>query len=73
MPAIVGGAKVISVNIGGLFNVGDAAEISPKYVAKSMIGSGSSNTGDLATAINMISVTDTLDIDVNDQTITSAL
>jgi len=39
--------RVDDVNTGGSFHVGDAAELSPKYVAKSAIGSGSFNTGDL--------------------------
>jgi len=73
MPAFIGGAKVISVIDGGSFHVGDAVEISPKHVSKGYHGSGNDNTGDFPMTHNLVSSTNTNDMDVKDQNVTTPI
>ncbi|WP_223700749.1 spore germination protein [Sutcliffiella deserti] len=68
MPAIVGPVQVNSVG-GGTINFGDSFYISPKETGKSHAGSGAFNTGNFINANNGLSATNTIDPDVNDQTV----
>lgn len=66
MPSIVGPIKINSVS-GGVVNFGDSFYLSPKSASKSVSGSGVGNTGDIHIVNNGISVTNSLDPDVNSQ------
>jgi len=63
MPSIAGPIKIDAINSGGVFNVGDTLNISPKSANKSYAGSGSFNTGDFLQINNGVSSTNTLDAD----------
>ena len=71
MPSIVGTVNINSNS--GSINFGDALNVSPNNVSKTYTGSGSSNTGNLINTNNGISLTNTLDPDVADQTQTGSL
>jgi spore germination protein PF len=69
MPAIVGPIKITTVSSGAVVQVGDSLYISPKMTAKTNSGSGSFNTGDFLQTNNGISLTNTLDSDVQDSNV----
>ncbi|UOF92321.1 spore germination protein [Fodinisporobacter ferrooxydans] len=73
MPAMIGAFKAISINIGGILQVGDAAAIVPKEATKTCAGSGAFNTGDFALTQNFLNSTNTIDTDASDQNISSGL
>ncbi len=66
MPSIICGPFKVNEN-GGIMNFGDALNISPKSVSKSVSGSGGGNSGDFTIVNNGISVNNVLDPDVLDQ------
>lgn len=66
MPSIAGPIKITNISSGGIFNVGDALNISPKSSSKTFAGSGSFNTGDWLQTYNAASSTNTIDPDLVD-------
>jgi spore germination protein PF len=70
MPSIIGPVKVTNVE-GGVINFGDSFYISPKGTGKTHGGSGALNTGNFVNTNNGLSVTNTIDPDVNDQNVTA--
>ncbi|WP_246938666.1 spore germination protein [Bacillus pinisoli] len=70
MPSIVGPITINSIG-GGVVNFGDSLNISPTSSSKTNAGSGAFNTGDWIMTNNGISVTNSIDPDVNDQQTTN--
>lgn len=66
MPSIVGPITINSIG-GGVVNFGDSLNVSPTSSSKTNAGSGAFNTGDWIVTNNGISVTNSVDPDVNDQ------
>ncbi|WP_101843443.1 spore germination protein [Halobacillus sp. Marseille-P3879] len=71
MPSIIGPFRINSIS-GGVVNFGDSFYISPKSSAKTITGSGSSNTGDFIATYNGFSNVQPVDPDVNDQNVGGA-
>lgn len=69
MPAIVGNIKIVSVGASSIVHLGDAILLSPKSSSKTFAGAGSFNTGDFPNTNNGLSLTNTLDNDVVDDTV----
>lgn len=72
MPAVVGFVKIISIGSGSIVQFGDALEVSPSSNSKTYAGSGSFLTGSLTNSNNAVSATNTLDPDVQDNTVNEA-
>jgi spore germination protein PF len=70
MPSIIGPVKVTNVE-GGVINFGDSFYISPKGTGKTHGGSGALNTGNFVNNNNGLSVTNSIDKDLNVQNFTS--
>ncbi|PLR67380.1 MULTISPECIES: spore germination protein [Bacillaceae] len=66
MPAIIGPICINSVG-GGVVNFGDSFYLSPKSSSKTASGSGGANTGDFIIVNNIVSATNAIDPDINDQ------
>ncbi|HUC92753.1 MAG TPA: spore germination protein [Paenibacillus sp.] len=69
MPSIVGSIKIVSVGSSSIVQLGDAVILAPKSSAKTFAGAGSFNTGDFPNTNNGLSLTNTLDNDVVDDTV----
>ncbi|EXX85778.1 spore gernimation protein GerPF [Paenibacillus darwinianus] len=69
MPAIVGNIKILSVASSSIVQLGDAIVLSPRSTSKTFAGAGSFNTGDLPMTNNGVSLTNTMDNDVIDDTV----
>lgn len=69
MPSIVGNIKILSVASSAIVQFGDAVILSPKSSSKTFAGAGSFNTGDFPNTNNGLSLTNTLDNDVVDDTV----
>ena len=65
MPAILGPIQINQVS-GGVVNGGDSFYISPRNLSKVISGSGGSNVGGCIIEFNGISITTSIDPDVND-------
>lgn len=68
MPAIVGPIQVISIH-GGSIHFGDAFVNSPKSASKSVLGSGTTNTGVFIITNNGLNASNVFDANVVDQPI----
>ena len=66
MPSIAGPIKINSISNGGVFQVGDTLNISPKNNSKTYLGAGGSNTGDFLQTNSVFSLTNTSDPDLVD-------
>jgi spore germination protein PA len=73
MAALIGGVKVITVESGGQFHVGDSALIAPKNTPKATAGSGAFNSGDFPRTFNLFSTTNTNDPDLADSNCVTVL
>ncbi|GGG09840.1 spore germination protein [Paenibacillus abyssi] len=73
MPAFVGNIKIVSVGSSAIVQFGDAIFLSPKSTSKTFAGSGSFNTGDFPLTNSGLNMTNTLDNDVIDDTVTKTL
>jgi hypothetical protein len=69
MPSIVGNIKILSVGTSAVVQFGDAFILAPKSSSKTFAGSGSFNTGDFPVTNNGLSLTNTLDNDVVDDSV----
>ncbi len=69
MPAIVGPIKITDVDSSAVVHFGDSLYVSPKSTGKAFLGSGSVATGDFIIVNNGLSVTNTLDTDVVDNSV----
>lgn len=68
MPVKIGPVQINNV-AGGTLNFGDTFYISPKGSGKTNSGSGAFNTGNIISANNGLSATNTIDPDAIDQNI----
>ncbi len=68
MPSIVGPVKINSISNAAQVNFGDSLNVAPKNNSKTYGGAGAFSTGDLQFHYDLISNTNTLDPDVNDET-----
>lgn len=73
MPAVLGAMKVVNVSSGGELQIGDTGFITPKTSTKLYSGAGSSNTGDAIRNFNLLSSTNTNDLDAVDGNVIGAV
>jgi hypothetical protein len=69
MPAIIGNIKIVSVGSSAIVQFGDAIFLSPSSSSKTFAGAGSFLTGDVPQTYNGISLTNTNDPDVVDDSV----
>ncbi|MGL4820004.1 MAG: spore germination protein [Bacilli bacterium] len=70
MPSFITNLRIEST--GGVTNFGDSFYIAPKSAAKTYAGSGSVNTANVIVTNNGLSAINTLDTEVQDQSIISS-
>ncbi|WP_082053419.1 spore germination protein [Gordoniibacillus kamchatkensis] len=69
MPSFVHNVRIISTSVSSTINNGDTFLIAPVSDSKTYYGSGSSNTGDMGTTLNVRSLARVADKDIVDHSV----
>lgn len=67
MPALIGSMEFVSVS--GVLEFADTGAIVPKAADKAYVGSGNFLTGDMGKSLNLVSFTNTNDLDLADSNV----